>query len=394
MTDLSQANDFASELSRLTAQFSNDPLKLFENGRTVLRKACAQGGDCDANGSNAGEGHLAYINLANTFFNSGFPAAAFALLEEWWNDLGNRQRNERQRVYRAIAALHLTDLYRRGNDEGAAIWWALHTQADDILGNHEARGGVGKQYLRTIFGMSQSALEDFNGFGDLGRNAINNGTPTGDWSRRDGFAEDVVLQFAINHPEAMALFSHPTHVYEYPLSEGYSLGLWNGINRVGTLSQTSTKGTALEDLATYLLLLVPGLIPARNLLDDRLAFESDLVVRDLGGPVGVTSQLMGQDILIECKNWKVPVGVQQVGYFLYRMHLTHTRFGIIFSKKGITGSKDDKAAHDLIRKAFHEDGDVCIVVNSVDIDALITRQTTIRALLLGRSQRAMFGSPR
>ncbi len=47
--------------------------------------------------------------------------------------------------------------------------------------------------------------------------------------------------------------------------------------------------------------------------------------------------------------------MQYIGYFLYRIRLTHAHFGVIFAKTGITGDEDqEKAAYSLIRKAFHE----------------------------------------
>jgi hypothetical protein len=334
------------------------------------------------------------MRVAGFLFKNGFQAAAIALLEEWWNDLGNRQREDSQRVYRAIVADNLAYFFLLRNDDGAAIWWSLHTQADDILGNHEDRGGDGKRYLRGVLGMSQAALEFFDGIGDRKRAEIASDTPADNWSQKSGHPEDMVVEFASTHPEAMALLSRPTSVREYPLSQAYFLSLLDNVNKAVPPSENTSKGNALEDLAAYLLLLIPGLVPARKLVDERNTHESDLVLRDLSGPTGITSQLMGQDILIECKNWGTAVGVEQVGYFLYRMHLTHTRFGIMFSKGGITGSKSDSAATDLIRKAFHEDGDVCIIIDSSDLERLSRRQTTIRTLLLSRSQRAMFGVPR
>jgi len=59
-----------------------------------------------------------------------------------------------------MIAFKLTGLYLRWSDKGTAFRWALHTHADDMLGEHPAGGGAGKQQLRTVFDMNESALEE------------------------------------------------------------------------------------------------------------------------------------------------------------------------------------------------------------------------------------------
>jgi len=89
------------------------------------------------------------------------------------------------------------------------------------------------------------------------------------------------------------------------------------------------------------------------------------------------------------------VGVRDVGYFLYRMRLTHAKFGVILAKKGITGTDtDEKAAHDLIRKAFHEDGNTCVVLDRADLGTLAKGQTVFWPMLLERIERIRFGKPK
>ncbi len=87
--------------------------------------------------------------------------------------------------------------------------------------------------------------------------------------------------------------------------------------------------------------------------------------------------------------------MKDVGYFLYRMRLTHSRFGVILCRKGITGSKKkETAARSLVRKAFHEDGSICIVIDHDDIERLSDTQTTLWALLLERIESVRFGRPK
>jgi len=139
-------------------------LDFYDQTRQRLREACRRGGECDplADDAKRDEAHGAFMEAAEFFFASGYTAAADSLLVEWWNELGSRQRKEKRRAYRAKIAFKLTELHLRRSDTAAAFWWALHTQADDMLGEHPEGGGSGKIQLRTILGMSEEALRSFN----------------------------------------------------------------------------------------------------------------------------------------------------------------------------------------------------------------------------------------
>ena len=139
------------------------------------------------------------------------------------------------------------------------------------------------------------------------------------------------------------------------------------------------KGNTLEDLATYLTLLIPGWIPQRNVMTKYNEFESDIIVSDRTQAANLNAELFGRHILVECKNWKDPVGVQDVGYFLYRMILTRTKFGILFASNGITGSSEKSqgrdAATSLIHRAFAHNGYICIVLSTKDLHELKNGQS-------------------
>ncbi|MCI0562084.1 MAG: hypothetical protein MN733_26655, partial [Nitrososphaera sp.] len=103
--------------------------------------------------------------------------------------------------------------------------------------------------------------------------------------------------------------------------------------------------------------------------------------------------LLGRHFLVECKNWDESVGVRDVGYFLYRMRLTHCSFGVIFAKDNISGKKGkgEIAARSLIRRAFHEDGNTCVVLDRNDLEGLAKRETTFWSMLLSKIELFRFG---
>lgn len=374
-------------------QKGGSPLDVFNESRTLLRQACSEGGECDPLGPDdrkAWEGRYAYMSVANVLQAKGFFAASEALLLEWWNDLGLRQRKEKKRVYRAIIAFKFTELYLRQGDQGAALRWALHTQADDMLGGHAEGGGAGKEQLRTIFGMRESELERLNRIAEECREGVRQKWGE-DWSQSAGFPEEVVRQFALRGGMSTRLLAETASFREFPLSPAYFQAL---LERVNSAGNSQEKGAALEDLACYLFLLLPGCVPRGNLLDEDLAFESDIVIRNLNKVGNLTAELLGRHFLVECKNWAKRVGVRDVGYFLYRMRLTHARVGTLFSKSGISGGDEEKAARALIRRAFHEDGSVCLVVDDNDLTNLAQGKGTFWWMLLEKIEKLRFGRPR
>jgi hypothetical protein len=172
------------------------------------------------------------------------------------------------------------------------------------------------------------------------------------WTIPEAFPEDLVTRFALKGQEHAHIFSESTSVPVFPINLPY----FNALSTKANLEKLPPveKGRYLEDLATYFFMLLPGLVPRRNVLEETRAFETDIVIRNLSPMGTVVSDLLGRHFLVECKNWDEPVGVRDIGYFLFRIRLTHASFGIIFSRRGITGDKDQEhVAHSLIRKAFH-----------------------------------------
>jgi len=325
-------------------------------------------------------------------FKNGFTWAAEQLLFGWWDDFGLRQLEEKRHVYRAIIAYALMMMYAEIGDRGAALRWALLTQADDILSEHGEGGGAGKQLLRSTLGMSEPELQEFNSVVRQNMETVRK-THSDDWANPEGYAENAIVRFALRSLEFAHLFAQEVSVREFPLSLAYFSTLLRCVDATDKVA--AAKGIALEDLASYLFLLIPGWVPSRNVMDEEWAFETDIVVSNLSRASNLSAELLGRHFLVECKNWNDPVGVKDVGYFLYRMRLTHAKFGVILAKNGVTGIEtDERAARSLIRRAFHEDGNICVVLNRNDLATLAAGTIAFWSMLLGRIQRIRFGKPK
>ncbi len=296
------------------------------------------------------------------------------LLLAGWESLAQCQRDTGNRIYRATLAHHL-GMYALGdNDPARAIWWLLHTQADDAFDNVE---GHGWRDLRSNFQVSSNLKDTLQQLAP----------EPSDWKSPAGFAEDVVRRLVLKHPEHSYLFAHQSSSIEFPISNPYFEALLDAAKKQDTSSQE--KGDSLETLATYLFMLIPGWIPHQKV--SNRTFENDLMVENLSPHSNLMADMLGRQFIVECKNWKDPVGVQAVGYFIHRMRLTHSSFGVLLSREGITGEQDSKAATDLVKQSFHEDNVLCVVLNEKDLDNLQKGNTTFRALLITKVSEIKYG---
>lgn len=367
-----------------------DPVDFLDQAKSIMNRACAAGGEYDPRyHGKAQDACNAYGGIANTLLRSGFRSAAESLLIDAWDNFSEVQKEEKQRIYRAGLGVYLAKMYLALGDKGAAIRWALLTQADDMLGEHGKGGGVGKQMLLTILGMSEDELSSLNEIASSNLSRIRK-VGEDDWSKPEAFAEDVVVKFTLASPEASHLSAAESSLEEFPLSRAYFSSLLRSVRVEHETAKA--KGDVLEDLATYLFMLIPGWCPRRNIKDEYDTFENDLVIRNLNRSSNLTAEILGRHFLVECKNWEDRVGVSDVGYFLYRMRLTHVSFGVIFARSGITGTQEtERFARSIIRKAFHEDGSICIVIREEDLETLLCKHSSFLSILLERAERVRFG---
>ncbi len=320
-------------------------------------------------------------------YNQEWFLPARNLLRELWDLHAERQQSAKRRVYRALLSQQLTETaYQLGND-AEAFRWSLLTQADNILGQDPEKGRYSRHWLYARFGMSDAERKALDTLAEKCRNEAG----TEGWDSPSGFAEEVLRRFAQNEKNGRAVFQRLSGAEEFHLTRPY-LGVL--LNYMNLAPDNSAKGKRLEDVAFYLFSLLPGCVPRRNLYDPAGASEYDLVVSNMSPTSSLIGDVFGRDFLIECKNWSQRVGAEQVGYFLFRMGLTHCRFGAILSRQGITAAPTgDAYAEALVRRAFHEHGSACVVVSMSDLENLACGQVSgVTSLLMERLSDFRFGN--
>jgi hypothetical protein len=137
------------------------------------------------------------------------------------------------------------------------------------------------------------------------------------------------------------------------------------IEDVEGATKNDEKGKALESLAQFLFDSVPSLCCKYRNLETRSS-EIDLVIeydRSKGG-IPLFDEL-GRYSLVECKNWSKPVGVGPVRDFMGKLDKCKVKFGITFSKNGVTGVDSGADALREIQSLYDHDG-VYVLVFSLE----------------------------
>ena len=264
-------------------------------------------------------------------------------------------------------------------EPGAAIWWLLHAHADDLLNGHANKGGAAHDILRLTFGMSDRAFEYME---SRTKHCLESEEP------HTYFAEHVVMQLSLE-PEYSHLFSHPTSLTDFPIGRAYAASMLARVENI-------PEGQPLEEFSRYLILLLTGWVPTKNLYHLRTEIDSDLVARYVREPESISSAYT-RSILVECKNIDRTLSVSSVGYFLYRMYLTQVKVGILFVKKNVSGRKSsetvDRNAKHLIELAFQKDGSMVVVIDLDDLRELVEGKRMIWSLIDSRITERRFGAP-
>jgi hypothetical protein len=144
------------------------------------------------------------------------------------------------------------------------------------------------------------------------------------------------------------------------------------------LTQLGTsKGTALETLAEYLLSCMPGCRTRRRARSG--STDYDVVCSMEGFEVDFRSEL-GRYFVCECKDWSNPADFTTMAKFCRVLDSFKARFGILFSSRGITGRDRSSDAGLEQLKVFQDRGIVVVVIDRNDLEAIASGRNLISLL--------------
>jgi hypothetical protein len=124
------------------------------------------------------------------------------------------------------------------------------------------------------------------------------------------------------------------------------------------------SGKTLETLAQYMLACMPG---CRTTLRKRtISSEIDIVCSVEGIETDFRSEL-GRYFVCECKDWKKAVDFSSIAKFCRVLDSIKSRFGVLFSPKGLSGEKVSRHATNEPQKLFQNHGIVLVVIDEQDM---------------------------
>lgn len=125
------------------------------------------------------------------------------------------------------------------------------------------------------------------------------------------------------------------------------------------------SGRNLERLSAYILSCMPGCRTTLRQLSN--STDYDIVCSMEGFEVDFRSE-MGRYFVCECKDWDQPADFTTMAKFCRVLDSTKSRFGILFSKQGISGVNKTKHAAREQLKVFHDRGMVIVVIDQKDLN--------------------------
>ena len=309
-----------------------------------------------------------------------FPGFIEQACAGWWDSVTERQialKCGADAAYRAMPAYILAHLAFRRRDRGSALRWAsLGYLADELGGNKN----VGGNEVTLRFGLSVPT-ETLALLSKIAKSVKR--------ERIEALPEWLFAE-ALHDPLGAALVA-PSEVYSHHPSTVFTTAAAEFALQPGASS--NKKGARLEQFAAFLVSTIPGMRPRRRLVSQGQTAEHD-VVATVVGESGYPLPARATEWLIECKNWKKPVNVDQVGHFLARMQHAAATFGIIVSTSGLTDGKRkqaDQFANRFRGELCLREGIVCLVIEAQELLQLGTNGT-FRGLIDRKYEESRFGS--
>lgn len=161
-----------------------------------------------------------------------------------------------------------------------------------------------------------------------------------------------------------------------PMEAGFFFANSNYINYLVSKLDDRT-GKILERLAAYLLSCMPGCGTLNR--GKSGSTDYDVICSMAGFDVDFRSEL-GRYFVCECKDWNKPADFSTMAKFCRVLDSVKARFGILFSKKGISGKGKTKYAEREQLKIFQDRGMVIIVVDEADLKQVADGKNFINIL--------------
>jgi hypothetical protein len=294
------------------------------------------------------------------FFNQGRFHEALPVFQALYDRLITYQEETATRVHKGMPLVWISDCHRHlGRPVLAKRYLMLTACEDAIIHNGDIPAESSGAYFRMVWlhGLSDQQVKRY------ARAA---------WQLHERYPATArfpewILQEL--DQEWMTEFPTPAETGIYAANSRYIQSLLAGLG--------SGDGKALERLAHYLVSIMPG---CRAYMRQRAESTDYDVVGVLEG-VGLDFRAeLGRYFVCECKDWGQPADFTTFAKLCRVLDSVKCRFGILFSRQGITGERGTVGAKREQLKVFQDRGMVIVVVSAADLGRVAEGENFIAML--------------
>jgi hypothetical protein len=154
-------------------------------------------------------------------------------------------------------------------------------------------------------------------------------------------------------------------------------------------TRAQTKGELLELTVAYLFVTLAGFDVRLRVTG--LDSEFDLLMR-ARDPDDTLVREIGSYVLVECKNTAAKTSASEVRNFSAKVRYASCRTGVLVARQGLTGNRGPSvgAAAYAVRKTYHRDGLILLLLDGNDIEAVVERRVDFHDLLVQRYEEIRF----
>ena len=310
------------------------------------------------------EGYWNQIGLFYKF--SGRLYEAISIFTALYNYILRAQEDNNQRYHKGLPLVWIRECYKELNCPVIAKRYMMLTLIEHVLGTKGKVSPVGGEYFRLIWegGLTHCELEKY------GAEAyeISKKNP-----RKSFYPEWILL----NLDKGWIKEIHSQYESKiYNINKQYANYLMLKID--------DRLGYNLEELAEYLLSCIPGFITYRR--EKTPSTDYDVRCSVEGQYPDFRSEL-GRYFVCECKSWKKPADFTSMAKFCRVLESTKSKFGILFSSKGISGEGKTKNAEREQLKIFQDRGIIIIVIDKNDLTAVIEKDENFINILRAKYEK-------
>lgn len=180
------------------------------------------------------------------------------------------------------------------------------------------------------------------------------------------------------HPEWILQHLDQDWLTEFPTPAEANFYIANAFYVNTLLSRLGdSDGTVLEQLAEYIMLCMPGCRTSRR--KRSMSTDYDIVCSMEGFEVDFRSEL-GRYFVCECKDWTKPADYTAMAKFCRVLDSVKSKFGVLFSRSGISGAGDSRYAEREQLKVFQDRGMVIVTVDEDDLRRVASGENFVNIL--------------